>query len=154
MEQQSGSEKRVIYCIFMEWSRLGVLYQNDKLLRAHIHGETVPCTLASEASYPSTHTLPLFFVVFSRPPGELPYLRAEVTLVGELMFSLVNFPGRVSLPTWVNYIKLFTCFQNRVITFSRVEGYPTRVKKRSAHASLPCFRREFAIEIIRDAKTN
>ena len=27
-------------------------------------------------------------------------------------------------------------------------------EKRSAHACLPCFRREFAIEIIRDIKTN
>ena len=34
--------------------------------------------------------------------GELPYLRARVTLVGGLTFSLVNTPGRVNLCVQVN----------------------------------------------------
>ena len=41
----------------------------------------------------------------------------------------------------------------RIVLVSKVIKHGTR-EKRSAHACLPCFRRIFAIEIIRDNKTN
>ena len=56
------------------------------------------------------------------PVGWLPYLRARVTLAGEVTFSLVNAPGKVNTPTWVNVVivsRPFDC----VLSFAGLQGY-------------------------------
>jgi len=49
--------------------------------------------------------------------GRLPYLRARVTLAGGLTFSLVNTPGRVNMPTRVNFLIVSRPFEcNRALS--------------------------------------
>ena len=60
--------------------------------------------------YPSAHTFPLFLIRRVHKAtrvtrvGGLRYLRARITLAGELTFSRVETSGRVNPPTWVNLL--------------------------------------------------
>jgi len=59
-------------------------------------------TLASGLPYISFFSLSFFLHQFYK--AAIPCLRAWVTLGGGLTFFLVNTPGRVNLPTQVNFL--------------------------------------------------
>ena len=92
-------------------------------LRACLQGERV--TLAS--GLPQHSHISSFFLcrVYKAARiirlGRLPNLHARVTLVGGLMFSLVNTPGSVNLPTRVNFLIVSRPFEcERLVQGCRV----------------------------------
>ena len=99
--------------------QISLIFMCTPALRPYLHGERV--TLASRLPWHS-HTSSCFLCRIYKAAGVtrvdgLPYLRARAALAGGLTFSLVNTPGRVNLPTRVNFeivSSLFEC--NRTLS--------------------------------------